>query len=209
MKYGFVRFRSKEEVRRQFFHPVGSCYGVTWRNPKSCVTLKGRFVRNNNHSKWKWIPKRRLVVDISPIKNDFDEVNVTHNSQEVVGLRLVNTQANKVAHDHENVHQHHFGRVDQEVSSKASGTLFLPIGTAKTHPTYIGKLITQKKKKKTLVGIVVVSESSTNDIEEPTYFISRRQPMSPDTKKISNTKEKVQESTRQDSPALQNLLEKV
>jgi len=46
------------------------------------------------------VPKRRLDVDISPIRNDFYGVNVSHNSQKVIVDSLENTQANEAADSH-------------------------------------------------------------------------------------------------------------
>jgi len=83
-----------------------------------------------------------------------------------------------------------------EACFEASIIVFLSIGIAKTHPTYIDKLTTQKKSYRDCVVI----EYSINDIEEPTHSISCRQYISPASEKISNTKEKIQESTMQDSP---------
>ena len=69
-----------------------------------------------------------------------------HLSHRTAGHGLENTQANKAADGLEKVEQRRFEKVnsegDQKACSEASRTISMPIGTAKTHLTYIGKLTT-------------------------------------------------------------------
>ena len=81
---------------------------------------------------------------------------------------------------------------DQDAYSKVSRPIASPIGTAKSHPTYVSKLTISKK----IYRDCVVSESSTNDIGKPKHSISCRQPISPTTENFSNTQDKIQEFAR-------------
>ena len=79
--------------------------------------------------------------------------------------------------------------------SDASRMIFLPIGTAKNHPTYHGKLTPQKK---SYINYAV-SWSSTTDVEETAHFIRSDEPVLPENDMTPNIKEMLQESARWDS----------
>ncbi|KAJ8431298.1 hypothetical protein Cgig2_018370 [Carnegiea gigantea] len=127
MRYGFVRFQSKEEVEKAIHSPHwkqlwGNVMSVKWakfqkRSSKSRMTSKCRFAKNKNHAK-----------------------------RGTAGHGLENTQANKEADGLNKVEQHRFEKAnsegDQEACSETSRMISMSIGTAKTHPTYIGKLTT-------------------------------------------------------------------
>ncbi|KAJ8448884.1 hypothetical protein Cgig2_030740 [Carnegiea gigantea] len=195
-RVGSSRFRSKEEGDKAIHSPHwkqlwGNLVSVNWakfqkRSSKNRVTSKGRFAKNKNHAKWKWVPKRSPDVDISLVRDGLDEANATLKLQNVADDGLENTQAKKAADGLGNIEQHRFEKVnlegDQEVCFEASKVISMPIETAKTHPTYVGKLTTQKKSYRDYA----MSDSSTNGIEEPTHSIGRRQPILSTTEKISN-----------------------
>jgi len=87
-----------------------------------------------------------------------------------------------------------------EPCSKASRTIFLLLGTTKSHSTYIGKLTTQKKKKS--YRDFVVSDSSANVIEKPMIPLVVGNLFCPLLKGFLILKKKIQEFIRHDSPTL-------